>query len=272
MLCCRCAVMSWSVCVTWAGPEKTVTPRLRSVTSWLDQRPPFQVWTWTLYFSAVTARRRSFFPHLVFVFGWREMFCNHFFFGHYFSLVLCRQAHGFDRENRGQIWVLFFSFLCFCPVFSSMSFFSSFTLVVQFYYYLPKKGTHSSCSTWSHQSRNQRLSIMSFLSLFPLDLRLLLLLMTLCFGSTAVVCGQCFPTCPGLREWDVSHTLSLSLVLCLRYHQYQHHRRGHRRLHSLPRTHPGCYSLVLQVSHCENQWSDYTSCDPIRTDFLSLYL
>lgn len=133
-----------------------------------------------------------------------------------------------------------------------MSFFSSFTLVVLFYYYyLPKKGTHSSCSTRSLQSRNQRLSIMSFLSLFPLDLCLLLLLMTLCFGSTAVVCGQCFPTCPRLREWDVSHTLSLSpVVLCLRYHQYQHHRRGHRRLHSLPRTHPGCYSLVLQVSHC----------------------
>lgn len=93
-----------------------------------------------------------------------------------------------------------------------MSFFSSFTLVVLFYYYyLPKKGTHSSCSTRSLQSRNQRLSIMSFLSLFPLDLRLLLLLMTLCFGSTAVVCGQCFPTCPRLREWDVSLSLSLSL-------------------------------------------------------------
>lgn len=107
---------------------------------------------------------------------------------------------GLTERTEVRFEFFFLNFLCFCPVFSSMSFFSSFTLVVLFYYYLPKKGNHSSCSTRSLQSRNQRPSIMSFLSLFPLDLRLLLLLMTLCFGSTAVVCGQCFPTCPRLRE------------------------------------------------------------------------
>ncbi len=41
--CCRCAVVSWSVCVTWAGQERTVTPRLLSVTLWWDPRPQFQV-------------------------------------------------------------------------------------------------------------------------------------------------------------------------------------------------------------------------------------
>lgn len=41
--CCRCAAMSWSVCVTWAGQETTVTPRLPWVIWWLDPLPQSQV-------------------------------------------------------------------------------------------------------------------------------------------------------------------------------------------------------------------------------------
>lgn len=46
--CCRCAVTSWSVCVTWAGLERTVTPRLLSVILWWDRLPQSQVEMLTL--------------------------------------------------------------------------------------------------------------------------------------------------------------------------------------------------------------------------------
>lgn len=40
--------MSSSVCVTWAGPERTATPRPLSVLSWWDPLPPSQVELLTL--------------------------------------------------------------------------------------------------------------------------------------------------------------------------------------------------------------------------------
>lgn len=51
---CRCAVASWSVCVTWAGQERTVTPRLLSVIWWSDPQPQFQVQMSTLSLSLST--------------------------------------------------------------------------------------------------------------------------------------------------------------------------------------------------------------------------
>lgn len=39
--------MSWSVCVTWAGQERTVTPRLLSVILWWDPLLQFQVEMYT---------------------------------------------------------------------------------------------------------------------------------------------------------------------------------------------------------------------------------
>lgn len=46
---CRCAATSWSVCVTWAGQERAVTPRPPAATWWWDPLPRFQVETRTLH-------------------------------------------------------------------------------------------------------------------------------------------------------------------------------------------------------------------------------
>lgn len=77
----------------------------------------------------------------------------------------------------------------------------------------------------------------------------------MCFCVLLQCSVVCVSPCVHMTQ-ETSDTLLINthaaphspLLLCLRYHQYQHHRRGHHRVHPLPRPHTGCYSLVLQVS------------------------
>lgn len=185
-------------------------------------------------------------------FVFTEPCMSFFLFVIIFTLILCKQADVFDGVIWGQIWV---PFHCNCPVFDVI-FWSSSSLTLTpahltlmsfekafFLKCFPEWGPTAPLSSLQFGCSQFHPPLFSFYT-FQLNV--------LWFVFRCGVLWFVYPLMSNMiretRDTHPPNTHLGPLFLCLRYHQYQHHHRGHCWLHPLPRPHTGCYSLVLQVS------------------------